>query len=98
MGTCGLAQLGLLPLPERAFHREVLMRGRSDVAHQVLVGKYLRAQREELAGGERGGGEIWGLWWMGAAMGEMVGAVMRLREAVGGVAVRFFFGLKSLLI
>ena len=31
-------------------------------------------------------------------MGEMVGAVMRLREAVGGVALRFFFGLKSLLI
>jgi hypothetical protein len=98
MRTCALPQLGLLSLPERAFHREVLMRGRSDVAHQVLVGEYLRAQREELGRGECGSSEICGLWRMRVVMGEMVGAVMRLREAVGGVALRFFFGLKSLLI
>lgn len=64
----------------------------------MFVGEYLCAEGEELAGRE--GLWFWICGWMemGVRMAEMGWAQGGLRGGVGGVAVGFFLGLKSLLI
>lgn len=95
MLTCPLAQFLLLALPKGALHAEILMLRNGDIADEMLVGEYLRAQAEELMGRQRTGPLICGLCEMRVGMLGIVGKPRMMSGKVGGVGAEALLALKS---
>lgn len=95
MITCPLAQFLLLALPKSALHAEITMLRNSDIANKMLIGKYLRAQAEELMRGERTLLLICGLCVMRVGMLGIVGKPWLMSGKVSCVSAEALLALKS---
>lgn len=95
MITCPLAQFLLLALPKGALHAEIVMLWNSDIADEMLVGEYLRAEAEELMRGERTLPLICGLCVMRVGMLGIVGKPRLMSGKVSGVSAEALLALKS---
>lgn len=95
MITCPLAQFLLLALPKGALHAEIVMLWNGDIADEMLVGEYLRAEAEELMRGERTLPLICGLCVMRVGMLGIVGKPRLMSGKVSGVSAEALLALKS---